>query len=83
MLIYINFTLLSFTFIRCIELFASHTPTHRYGIKQVKGEQRLTGPGAEASDVPGVTAGGGKWPQRYCDGACGCVTLLYQGLCHQ
>ena len=35
-----------------------------YGVKEVKRVKRLTGPGAEAADVPGVTAGGGKWPAR-------------------
>ena len=27
--------------------------------------KRLSGPGTEAADVPGVMAGGGKWPSRY------------------
>lgn len=40
-------------------------PLYSYGVKEVQKVQRLTGPGAEYSDVPGVTAGGGKWPERW------------------
>ena len=36
----------------------------RYGIKGVDGVNRLTGPGLEATDMPGMIAGGGKWPGR-------------------
>lgn len=35
-----------------------------YGIKTVKGVNRLSGPGLEAKDVPGMMQGGGKWPGR-------------------
>ena len=33
-------------------------------MKQVDKQNRISGPGLETSDVPGVTAGGGKWPAR-------------------
>ncbi|XP_071952860.1 marginal zone B- and B1-cell-specific protein-like [Antedon mediterranea] len=34
------------------------------GVKEIKGIPRLSGPGLETADVPGVMAGGGKWPGR-------------------
>ena len=40
---------------------------YRYGIKEVKKVKRLSGPGLDTEDVPGVMQGGGKWPQRYTD----------------
>lgn len=36
-----------------------------YGLKDVEGVHRLTGPGLEADDLPGVVSGGGKWPKRW------------------
>ena len=36
----------------------------RYGLKTVKGVNRLSGEGLEAKDVPGMMQGGGKWPGR-------------------
>lgn len=36
----------------------------QYGIKQVDGINRLSGPGFETNDIPGVMQGGGKWPFR-------------------
>jgi len=38
---------------------------YRYGVKEVKNQKRLTGPGLDAKDFPGIIAGGGKWPNRY------------------
>ena len=38
--------------------------TFSYGIKTVKGVNRLSGPGLEAKDFPGMMQGGGKWPGR-------------------
>ena len=38
--------------------------TFSYGIKTVKGINRLSGPGLEAKDFPGMMQGGGKWPGR-------------------
>ena len=35
---------------------------NNYGLKQVEGENRLSGPGLHASKVPGILMGGGKWP---------------------
>ncbi|XP_019620268.1 PREDICTED: marginal zone B- and B1-cell-specific protein-like [Branchiostoma belcheri] len=35
-----------------------------YGIKEVDGLKRLSGPGLETKEVPGVMQGGGKWPYR-------------------
>lgn len=37
---------------------------YRYGVKEVKKVKRLSGPGLEAEDSPGIMAGGGKWPER-------------------
>ncbi|XP_046359843.1 marginal zone B- and B1-cell-specific protein-like [Haliotis rufescens] len=34
------------------------------GVKDIKGVKRLSGPGLETADVPGVMQGGGKWPGR-------------------
>ena len=39
--------------------------TFSYGIKTVKGVNRLSGPGLEAKDFPGMMQGGGKWPGRW------------------
>lgn len=36
----------------------------QYGIKEVDGINRLSGPGFETNDIPGVMQGGGKWPFR-------------------
>lgn len=36
----------------------------KYGIKDVNGQKRLSGPGLETADVPGIMQGGGKWPNR-------------------
>lgn len=35
-----------------------------YGLKTVQGVNRLSGPGVEAKDFPGMMQGGGKWPGR-------------------
>lgn len=35
-----------------------------YGIKEVKGINRLSGAGLETKDSPGLLSGGGKWPGR-------------------
>jgi hypothetical protein len=37
----------------------------RYGVKEVKKVKRLSGPGLEAEESPGIMQGGGKWPERY------------------
>nr|XP_039270181.1 marginal zone B- and B1-cell-specific protein-like [Styela clava] len=37
----------------------------QYGIKEVEGVNRLSGPGFETSDIPGIMQGGGKWPFRF------------------
>jgi len=37
----------------------------RYGIKEVKGVNRLSGAGLETQDAPGMLSGGGKWPGRW------------------
>ncbi|XP_041363243.1 marginal zone B- and B1-cell-specific protein-like [Gigantopelta aegis] len=34
------------------------------GVKEVNGRKRLSGPGLETKDIPGVMQGGGKWPYR-------------------
>lgn len=36
----------------------------QYGIKEVNKIKRLSGPGLETEEVPGVMQGGGKWPER-------------------
>lgn len=40
------------------------TAFEEYGIKQVDGANRLSGPGLEAQNVMGMTQMGGKWPVR-------------------
>ncbi|CAH1795509.1 unnamed protein product [Owenia fusiformis] len=35
-----------------------------YGVKEVNRVKRLSGPGLETADIPGVMQGGGKWPAR-------------------
>lgn len=35
-----------------------------YGIKEIDKVKRLSGPGTDAADQPGVMQGGGKWPGR-------------------
>ncbi|KAL4240186.1 Marginal zone B [Mactra antiquata] len=35
-----------------------------YGVKEVRKVKRLSGPGLEAADEPGIMAGGGRWPAR-------------------
>ncbi|WAQ97601.1 MZB1-like protein [Mya arenaria] len=35
-----------------------------YGVKEVKKVKRLSGPGLETAESPGIMAGGGKWPER-------------------
>jgi len=35
-----------------------------YGLKQVEGVNRLSGPGLYTASVPGMLMGGGKWPGR-------------------
>lgn len=37
---------------------------NEYGLKTVRGVNRLSGEGLEAKDVPGMMQGGGKWPGR-------------------
>jgi len=37
---------------------------YSYGIKSVKGINRLSGPGLETQDFPGLLSGGGRWPGR-------------------
>ena len=37
---------------------------YSYGLKEVKGVNRLSGPGMETQDSPGMLSGGGKWPGR-------------------
>ncbi|OWF42206.1 marginal zone B- and B1-cell-specific protein-like [Mizuhopecten yessoensis] len=36
----------------------------KYGIKEVDGQKRLSGPGLETADIPGIMQGGGRWPNR-------------------
>ncbi|XP_060591490.1 marginal zone B- and B1-cell-specific protein-like [Ruditapes philippinarum] len=36
----------------------------KYGVKEVKKVKRLSGPGLEAEESPGIMQGGGKWPER-------------------
>lgn len=43
---------------------------YSYGIKEVKGINRLSGAGLETKDSPGILSGGGKWPGR-------CVGAIY------
>lgn len=38
---------------------------YSYGIKEVKGINRLSGAGLETQDAPGMLSGGGKWPGRW------------------
>ncbi|KAK7475200.1 hypothetical protein BaRGS_00033601 [Batillaria attramentaria] len=35
-----------------------------YGVKDINGQRRLSGPGLETKDVPGIMQGGGRWPHR-------------------
>ncbi|KAK3091920.1 hypothetical protein FSP39_023738 [Pinctada imbricata] len=35
-----------------------------YGVKEIDGVKRLTGPGTETADAPGIMQGGGRWPNR-------------------
>ncbi|CAD5124402.1 DgyrCDS12687 [Dimorphilus gyrociliatus] len=37
---------------------------NNYGIKEINKVKRLSGPGTDAADSPGVMQGGGKWPGR-------------------
>jgi len=37
---------------------------YSYGIKDVKGINRLSGAGLETQNAPGLLSGGGKWPGR-------------------
>ncbi|XP_070544672.1 marginal zone B- and B1-cell-specific protein-like [Ptychodera flava] len=37
------------------------------GLKEIEGVKRLSGPGLETKDVPGVMQGGGKWPNSEAD----------------
>lgn len=48
----------------------------RYGLKTVDGINRLTGPGIETEGVPGMIAGGGKWPGRLAEMCASLVELL-------
>ena len=41
-----------------------------YGLKTVHGVNRLSGPGLEAKDFPGMMQGGGKWPGRWVQLSC-------------
>lgn len=36
-----------------------------YGMKAVDGKNMLSGPGLPAENIPGMMAGGGKWPHRF------------------
>ncbi|XP_060084966.1 marginal zone B- and B1-cell-specific protein-like [Ylistrum balloti] len=36
----------------------------KYGIKDVDGKKRLSGPGLDTADIPGIMQGGGRWPNR-------------------
>ena len=38
---------------------------YSYGLKTYNGENRLSGPGTDAVDEPGMMQGGGRWPYRY------------------
>ena len=35
-----------------------------YGMKEVQKKHRLSGEGLPTADIPGITAGGGRWPAR-------------------
>jgi len=45
-------------------------------LKTVDGINRLTGPGIETEGVPGMIAGGGKWPGRLAEMCANLVELL-------
>lgn len=50
-----------------IELFekiCSKPTFDNYGLKTYNGENRLSGPGTDAVDEPGMMQGGGRWPYR-------------------
>ncbi|ELU07451.1 hypothetical protein CAPTEDRAFT_226465 [Capitella teleta] len=51
----------------CEETCLGENVWNQYGIKEIKKVKRLSGPGMEHFETPGVTAGGGKWPARLQD----------------
>ncbi|XP_052815312.1 marginal zone B- and B1-cell-specific protein-like [Mya arenaria] len=47
-----------------VEEVCSGDKLDNYGVKEVKKVKRLSGPGLETAESPGIMAGGGKWPER-------------------
>lgn len=39
-------------------------PPHSYGVQELNGEKRLTGPGLQSQQPLSVTMTGGPWPSR-------------------
>lgn len=54
-------------YIEAVEMLCSHSTFSGYGIKEVNGNHRLSGPGTEAADTPGVISGGGRIPTQMMD----------------
>ncbi|KAF6017534.1 MZB1 [Bugula neritina] len=50
--------------IELIENICDKKTFENYGLKQMGGINRLSGPGTEAEEEPGMMQGGGKWPNR-------------------
>lgn len=40
------------------------TSFENYGVKEINKVKRLSGPGLDSADTPGIMQGGGRWPNR-------------------
>lgn len=49
---------------RLVDEVCSGKELDKYGMKEVKKVKRLSGPGLETEESPGIMQGGGKWPER-------------------
>lgn len=49
---------------RIVEEVCTGKELENYGVKEIKGTKRLSGPGLESEGSPGIMQGGGKWPDR-------------------
>ncbi|XP_014678584.1 PREDICTED: marginal zone B- and B1-cell-specific protein-like [Priapulus caudatus] len=56
--------LLESEILEMMEKVCHHSNFQNYGVKDVDGVRHLSGPGLPANEVPGVQAGGGRWPGR-------------------
>ena len=49
-----------------IVLFVLTLGDFSFGVKEIDGVKRLSGPRLSTEHHPGVTQSGGRWPSRYC-----------------